>query len=171
MRHIDSLCQVLILLGTSQCLNATSTLFSGNAYTSYALRVFYSIKILCNSTLYWHPLSSRRKFPKGYARTISFTGGSQIPWERHLSMYHQERIKNFSSLWILGICMQVCLSESDIHPKFRKLAGLKSHYNYSLGLDKCLMNNSYCIHDAALYSMAWQTMLMCSRGVCNLPYM
>lgn len=50
--------------------------------------------------------------------------------------------------------MQVCLSESDIHSKFKKWAGLKSHYRYLLGLDKCLMNNSHCIHDAALYSIA-----------------
>lgn len=65
--------------------------------------------------------------------------------------------------------MQVCLSESDIHPKFKKLAGLKSHYNYLLGLDKSLINNSYCIHDAALYSIAKLTVLMCSRGFCNFP--
>lgn len=50
----------------------------------------------------------------------------------------------------------------------KKLADMKRHDNYSLGLDKCLMNNSHCLHDSALHS-TWLTMLMCSRGVCNLP--
>lgn len=35
MLHIGSLCQILILLGTSNCLNTTSTSFSCKAYTLY----------------------------------------------------------------------------------------------------------------------------------------
>lgn len=155
MLHMDSLCQVLIVLGTSHCLNTTNILFSSNAYTSYMPFKSFIPSKYCDSILYWHPLSCRRKFPKGMLGSFPSHEEAKF-WclRKATCMCHQERIKNFSSLWILGICMQVCLSESDMHAKFKKLVGWNSHYNYFLGLDKCLMNNSYCIHDVSLYSIA-----------------
>lgn len=78
MLHIGSLCQILILLGTSNCLNTTSTSFSSKAYTlympleSFIPSKYYAIQFCMAS------FELQKGVPKGHARTISFTGGSQI---------------------------------------------------------------------------------------------